>query len=160
MSETQHLTAEELSEEINELRVAVSNLTCSCRDNHLTALDFLVDMHEASLKRIKELIAEREDLAADRDSWQQQASDRVDDALGFLERAQRAEAERDEARGDALRDKFTEGWKAERIARASAEASVQQLRDALKLIAELESSSRRESGSVARAALAAAGAGE
>ena len=54
---------------------------------------------------VKAAAALRE-LVADRDSWEQQASDRIDDVLEQADRAERAEAERDALRADAERYRF------------------------------------------------------
>ena len=53
-----------------------------------------------------EAAAALRELVADRDSWEQQASDRIDDVLEQADRAERAEAERDALRADAERYRF------------------------------------------------------
>jgi seryl-tRNA synthetase len=52
-----------------------------------------VDAHSMASARVEELEAEVEALKADRDSWMQQASDRVADAVSFAKEAESLRAE-------------------------------------------------------------------
>ena len=58
---------------------------------------------DGAYSMISKAAAALRELVADRDSWEQQASDRIDDVLEQADRAERAEAERDALRADAER---------------------------------------------------------
>jgi hypothetical protein len=60
-----------------------------------------VDAHSMASARVEELEAEVEALKADRDSWMQQASDRVADAVAFAKEADGLRAEIEALRKDA-----------------------------------------------------------